>query len=115
MTAYESQQQINTNPYQPPEPVRRTTAQKIGSTIAVLAAGAVSLVGGIVTLFLFAAADAASRGAGFIGCGDGVPDPQGAMKTRVTGTVIAAFTVIIVVVLIKAAATRPKKPTLQIR
>jgi hypothetical protein len=47
------------------------------------------LLGGLLSLLGFVAAGCARRGARFIGCGDGVPDPQGSMQATAFAIAIA--------------------------
>jgi hypothetical protein len=63
-----------------------------------------ALIGGLWSLLCFASASAARTGAGFFGCGDGVPDPQGAQEATSYGILIASGTVLIVGGIQKALA-----------
>ena len=58
---------------------------------------ATALIGGLLSILGFAAAGWARSGAGFFGCGDGVPDPQEAMQCTNFAIGAAAVTLVIVV------------------
>ena len=55
-----------------------------------------ALIGGLLSILGFAAASAARTGAGFIGCGDGVPDPEGPQEAMSFAIIAAVVTVLIV-------------------
>lgn len=64
-------------------------------------------IGSLFTILCFAGAAAASTGAGFFGCGDGIPDPQGAQEATSAGVVSAIVTLgIFVGILAVMRATR---------
>jgi hypothetical protein len=63
-----------------------------------------ALIGGLWSLLCFAGANAARTGAGFFGCGDGVPDPEGAQEALSWGIVVALGTILIVGGIQKALA-----------
>jgi hypothetical protein len=62
----------------------------------------VALIGGLVSMLGFAAASAARTGAGFFGCGDGVPNPEGAQEAL-------SFAIIAAVVTVPKPATAPRR------
>jgi hypothetical protein len=75
----------------------KSTGTKIARAFLHLFTVGTALIGGLVSLLGFAAADAARRGAGFFGCGDGVPDPAGAMRSTAFAIGAAIVTILIVV------------------
>lgn len=75
----------------------KSTGTKIARAFLHLFTVGTALIGGLISLLSFAAADAARRGAGFFGCGDGVPDPQGAIQATAFAIGAAAVTILIVV------------------
>ena len=70
----------------------------------------VALLGSLLTLLGFAAADAAERGAGFFGCGDGIPDPQGAADTR-SWTLLVALGTVGIIVAVQAGLAATRRPS----
>jgi hypothetical protein len=62
------------------------------------------MIGGLWSLLCFAGASAARTGAGFFGCGDGRPDPEGAQQAFSYGIIVAVGTVLIVGGIQKALA-----------
>jgi hypothetical protein len=63
-----------------------------------------AMIGGLLSLLCFAGASAARTGAGFFGCGDGIPDPKGAWQALFYGILVAVGTIIIVGGIQKALA-----------
>ncbi len=82
----------------------KSTGTKIARAFLHMFTIGTALIGGLVSMLGFAAADCARRGAGFIGCGDGVPDPQGAIRCTVFAIGAAAVTILIVVGIQKSLA-----------
>ncbi len=85
---------------------RTTASQVVGQTIKGLFAALVGLVGGCMTLMLLAAGDCTRRGAGFIGCGDGIPDWTAAAKCWFSATGLAIATVFVFRKLLNASTDR---------
>ena len=75
----------------------KSTGTKIARAFLHLFTIGTALIGGLVSMLGFVAADCARRGAGFFGCGDGVPDPQAASQSTTFAIGAAVVTVLIVV------------------
>jgi hypothetical protein len=82
----------------------KSTGTKVARAFLHLFTVGTALIGGLVSMLGFAAADCARRGAGFIGCGDGVPDPAGARQAVGFGIIVAIGTVLVVGGIQKALA-----------
>jgi hypothetical protein len=84
--------------------IPKSTRTKLARAFLHLFTVGTALIGGLLSILGFAAADCARRGAGFIGCGDGVPDPAGARQAVVFAIIVAVGTVLIVGGIQKALA-----------